>query len=123
MAQVLEGKFPFHGMSDRQTFFALMKGTPPARLTIAGPNPTENVIWNLVNRCWSLQPYARPKCRDILEYLNSEGLARMNVGEDRDRDIRERQGFWKAMRGDEEVPIDFNVVDTILNEVYISSVP
>lgn len=121
MTKVLAGKVPFSRLSDIQVIAALIKGNPPAQLDFTGPNTIENIIWGLVDRCWSTEPEARPKCEEILESLKKEGLAREVASEDEDRDMRERHEFWDAMREDEEVPIDLNAVDTILDAICVSS--
>lgn len=96
-----------------------MKGELPARLDLTSDSGgAENTIWELVDRCWKMEPVDRPTCQEISQELRWKGLAREQTQGTVDITPK-RQSFLDAMRKNEEVQIDLDQVELILNSVRI----
>lgn len=96
----------------------LFEGKAPTLPRSSGPNSTraEDVIWDLVEKCWAIEPKARLTCKELSQELEKKGLKREQVHSFEDSS-QGKQSFWDTMRRSEAVPVDLSQVEYILNEV------
>ncbi len=95
-----------------------MKGELPGQIDLApGPDMAENAIWELIERCWKMDPASRPTCQEIPQKLKRQGIVREQDEGIGDNIAQGRQKFLDAMRKNEEAQIDLDQVERILNEV------
>lgn len=90
-----------------------MGGTPPAKRDkepIADPRDTiDDEMWELMNRCWSNDPKARPVCREILEDLERQGVSQ--------REDAMQDTVPETIAGTNTARVNLDEVQAILDEV------
>lgn len=92
----------------------IMKGALPGnRKKAPSTDPRDRIddeMWELMGRCWSKNPKARPTCREILEELERQGVSQQT-------DESEDYMIPEAIVGTDSV--NLNQVQSILDEVGI----
>lgn len=69
LVTAISGYAPFQNLNGPRTVLALNKGQLPSHEMHPGLTPA---LWDIVGRCWSLDPPKRPTAREIAEELEKE---------------------------------------------------
>lgn len=119
--QVLTGSIPYQGFKEAQIIRKLIKGEKPALPSFElNSTRAEDVVWELVEKCWAIEPKARPMCKELSQELEKKGLKRGQ--DDLSKDTPQgKKSFWDTIRGSGVISIDLNQVEHILYDVVGSS--
>jgi hypothetical protein len=83
---------------------------------------TQNIVWEIVGRCWVREAGDRPQSGQILRELQSHGLISAEYeAVHREEAAQARRDFDKAMRQGQEEPVDLIVAKKILDGIQSQS--
>jgi hypothetical protein len=64
---------PFHDLpNEYRVVKAILSGTRPPRPPPAVAKGPDEQVWNMIGRCWGVQPAQRPSAQEIVEILSSK---------------------------------------------------
>ena len=73
-SQVLTGRRPFHDLCGYTPVAAVLRGERPEKPLDTESLGLSDVVWGLVQSCWSESPSSRPTARQLLDCLSSASL-------------------------------------------------
>ncbi|KAJ3553050.1 hypothetical protein NP233_g12734 [Leucocoprinus birnbaumii] len=115
--EVLSGQYPFSEChADPEIILKLIRGTLPATKPL-DLSQMEEALWNLILRCWAIEPQRRPTCQEIIRALDDiDGIKREPDGKTHDLLEHSRQRFIEASRK------CLDIVDLVKTEQILLSV-
>ncbi len=120
VAKVLTDKQPFYQYKEIQMFSVLRRKETPHLpdegdgRNVWGYGGNDDLMWDLLTKCWSYVPSRRPSCRMIQDALKEIGFQ-----DDRPKatEIETGSSFWQAMREGSGSKADYGRVEEILRSV------
>jgi len=118
--ELLTDLLPFYQYKEMQMFSVMRRKEIPhlpdegeGRNTW-GYGGIDDLMWDLLVRCWSYVPSRRPSCKAI-----QEALQEMGIQDDRPRatEIETGSSFWQAMREGSGKKVNYGQVEDILRSI------
>ncbi|KXN91148.1 Cell division control protein 7 [Leucoagaricus sp. SymC.cos] len=108
--EVLSSQVPYFQYNVVAAFAtAILRGERPQRPTGKGDFPIDDAVWSLLEKCWNLDPNARPECHRVLERFKP--LCPEYSPAPRDKEMR----VAKELRERASADIDLKRVKAILS--------
>ncbi|KAF9447813.1 kinase-like protein [Macrolepiota fuliginosa MF-IS2] len=118
--EVFTHKIPFYQVRGGSLVATLMKGIAiPLRPPSDSPDHIEDVMWDLMKKCWNYKSQDRPTCKQLQSFFKG-----LNLQDNRPRTpvgSEDGHAFWRAMKAESKEEVDYQRAFEILTRIWPST--